>query len=222
MKKASRLLSSVPVFALALSLVPHAAFAATVPAITAFDEAFSKVNDYTVTVRAHEVKGDRTQDRTYHYFFKRPSLAKTDIVSGDGAGSGGVWNGGDQVHGHLKVGPFTFGKKVGLHDSQATSLRGYTLPEGLLQNEVAKYAQLKGDLTQRTGPTIQGVPTEEVDLKLADPAQAGNVTRMAIYLSKETHFPVRQVRWDGDKIVADETFSDLKTNVGLSENDFPF
>lgn len=222
MKKASRLLGSVPVLALALSLVPHAASAATVPAITAFDEAFSKVNDYTVTVRAHEVKGDRTQDRTYHYFFKRPSLAKTDIVSGDGAGSGGVWNGGDQVHGHLKVGPFTFGKKVDLHDSQATSLRGYTLPEGLLQNEVAKYTQLKGDLTQRGGPAIQGIPTEEVDLKLADPAEAGCVTRMAIYLSKETHFPVRQVRWDGDKIVADETFSDLKTNVGLTQNDFPF
>lgn len=222
MKKASRLLSSVPVFALALSLVPHAASAATVPAITAFDEAFSKIGDYTVTVRAHEVKGDRTQDRTYHYFFKRPSLAKTDIVSGDGAGSGGVWNGGDQIHGHLKVGPFTFGKKVGLHDGQATSLRGYTVPDGLIQNEVAKYTQLKGELTQHSGPTIQGVPTEEVDLKLADPAEDGSVTRMAIYLSKETHFPVRQIRWDGDKIVADETFSDLKTNVGLTQNDFPF
>lgn len=222
MKMASRLLSSVPVLALALSLVPHAASAATVPAITAFDEAFSKVNDYTVTVRAHEVKGDRTQDRTYHYFFKRPSLAKTDIVSGDGAGSGGVWIGTDQVHGHLKVGPFTFGKKVGIHDSQATSLRGYTLPEGLIQNEVGKYTQIKGELSQRGGPTIDGVATEEIDLKTADPSQLDGVTRMAIYLSKETHFPIRQIRWDGDKIVADETFSDLKTNVGLSQNDFPF
>lgn len=222
MKNASRLLRSIPVFALAVSMLPQAAGAAAVPAITAFDNAFATVNDYTVTVRAHEVKGDRTQDRTYHYAFKRPNLAKTDIVSGDGAGSGGVWNGGTQVHGHLKIAFMTLGKKVDLHDPQATSLRGYTIPEGLIQNEVAKYADTKGELTQRGGPTIGGVPTEEVDLKVADPATTGGVTRMTIYLSKETHFPVRQVRWDGDKIVADETFQDLKTNTGLSTSDFPF
>lgn len=215
-----RLLTGIPAFALALAALPAAA--ATTPALTAFDEAFAKVNDYTVTVRAHEVKGDRVQNRVYHYAFKRPDLAKTDIVSGDGAGSGGVWNGGTQVHGHLKVAFMTFGKKVDVHDPQATSLRGYTIPEGLLQNEVDKFKEVGGELTQRSGPAIDGAPTDEVDLKVADPAQNGGVTRMTIYLSKETHFPLRQVRWEGEQIVADESFSDLKTNVGLSSGDFPF
>jgi outer membrane lipoprotein-sorting protein len=222
MMNARRLLLSIPVSALALTLIPLAAPAATTPAITAFDEAFAKVNDYTVTVRAHEVKGDRVQDRTYHYWFKRPNLAKTLIVSGDGNGSGGVWNGGDKVSGH-QGGMLSFiHLKVDLHDPRATSLRGYTIPEGLLQNEVDKYREIKGTLTQRNGPEVDGAATDEVDLTIADPSANDNITRASMYLSKQTHFPVRQVRWEGDKIVADDFFTDLKTNVGLADSDFPF
>ncbi len=217
---ARSLLFSIPI--LALTLVPLPAPAATTPAITAFDEAFAKVNDYTVTVTAHEVKGDRVQDRTYHYWFKRPNLAKTLIVSGDGSGSGGVWNGGNQVSGH-QGGMLAFiHLKVDLHDSRATSLRGYTIPEGLLQNEVDKYKDTKGDLSQRPGPEINGVATDEIDLKVADPSSGDGTTSAKIFLDKQTHWPVRQVRYVGDKIVADESFSDLKTNVGLAESEFPF
>ncbi len=140
---AGRLLFAV--YVLALALAPLTVAAAGAPAIGAFDDAFAKVNDYTVTVRAHETTGDRTQDRTYHYWFKRPNLAKTLIVSGDGSGSGGVWNGGDHVSGH-QGGMLSFiHLKVGLHDSRAVSLRGYTIPDGLLQNEVDKYKNIKGD-----------------------------------------------------------------------------
>lgn len=208
--------------ALALTLVALPATAASTSALAAFDDAFAKVNDYTVTVHAHEVKGDRTQDRTYHYFFKRPNLAKTDIVAGDGSGSGGVWKGGDVVKGHLKIAFITVGRTVDLHDSRATSLRGYTIPDGLIQNQVGKYEQMKGAITQREGGDVNGVPTDEVDLKLADPAANDGVTRAVLYLSRTTHFPVRQIRYEGDKVVADETFSDLKTNVGLTDSDFPF
>lgn len=217
---ARRLLFSIPVLALAATLIPLSAPAAGAPAITAFDDAFAKVNDYTVTVRAHETKGSSVQDRTYHYWFKKPSMAKTLIVAGDGNGSGGVWNGGDKVSGHQGGMLAWIHLKVDLHDGRATSLRGYTIPEGLLQNEVDKYRQIKGELSQRNGPEIDGVATDEIDLTPADPADG--VTKMTIYLNKQTHFPVRQVRYAGDKIVADETFLDLKTNVGLADSEFPF
>lgn len=210
----------MPVLALAFCMLP--ASAGDSSAITAFDDAFAKVNDYTVTVRAHEVKGDRVQDRTYNYWFKRPMLAKTLIVAGDGKGSGGVWNGGDKVSGH-QGGMLAFiHLKVDLHDGRATSLRGYTIPQGLLQNEVDKYKEIKGELTEHPGPAIDGTPTDELDLKIADPASNDNITHAIMYISKTTHFPLRQIRYEGDKIVADETFSDLKTNVGLKDSDFPF
>ncbi|HEV3152733.1 MAG TPA: hypothetical protein VGZ02_02900 [Candidatus Baltobacteraceae bacterium] len=222
MKNVRPLLCGIPVFALALSIAAPAARAAGVPAISAFDQAFSKVNDYTVTVKAHEVSGSHTQNRTYNYWFKRPDKAKTLIVDGDGKGSGGVWNGGDSVSGHQGGFLAFIHLKVSIHDPRATSLRGYTIPEGLIQNEVDKYKDVKGDLTQKAGPAVDGAATDEVDLNVADPAQNQGVTRMIIYFNRETHFPVRQLRYAGDQIVADETFANLKTNVGLTDGDFPF
>jgi outer membrane lipoprotein-sorting protein len=213
-------LACLTVIALALWAAP--APAATTPALTAFDETFAKVNDYTVTVHAHEVKGDRVQDRVYQYWFKRPSLAKVEIVSGDGVGSGGVWKGGDVVRGHRKILFLKPSLVVSIHDPQATSLRGYTIPDGLLQNEIAKYKEIKGQLIQTAGPEIDGTPTDSIELKIADPASHDNITRAILYVSKSTHFPVRQIRYEGDKIVADDTFTDLKTNVGLTDSDFPF
>jgi outer membrane lipoprotein-sorting protein len=217
----ARALLCMPVLALASTLAAAAA-PQTTPAITAFDEAFTRVDDYSVTVTAHEVKGDRVQDRVYHYWFKRPNMAKTLIVSGDGRGSGGVWKGGDQVSGH-QGGLLSFiHLKVSIHDPRATSLLGYTIPDGLLQNEVDKYKEVKGELTQRDGPQIGGVATDEIDLKIADPSANDGMTMAKLFLDKQSHWPLRQVRYRGDEIVADETFTALRVNAGLADSEFPF
>ena len=214
------MLYRISIFALAAALVSAPAGAATVPAITTFQEIWSKVNDYVVTVHAHEVSGNQTQDRVYQYWYKRPHLVKTQIISGPGAGGGGVWNGGDTVSGH-QGGILSFiHLKVGIHDGRATSLRGYTIPDGILQNQVAKYTTIKGELSERNGPVIGGQETTMVELKVAPGAGEPGETRAVIYFSKATHLPVAQIRWDGDKIVSQEFWTDLRTNVGLKDSDF--
>ncbi|MEO6913832.1 MAG: hypothetical protein ABI182_07425 [Candidatus Baltobacteraceae bacterium] len=196
--------------------------AAAPAAIGAFDSAFAKINDYTVMLHAHEVLGNQTQDRVYSYWFRKPHEAKTLIVSGDGSGGGGVWNGGNQVSGHQGGFLSHFHLKVDLHDHRAVSLRGYTIPDGLFQNLVAQYTQIGGALTEKGGPTIDGQATSEIDLRPAAPSEAGGATRMIMYLSKSTHMPLRQIRYAGDNVLTDESWTDLKTNVGLTQNDFPF
>ncbi len=214
------MLYRVSIFILALAAIAAPVSAATVPAITAFDEAFAKVNDYTMTVHAHEVKGDETQDRVYHFWYKKPHQAKTQIVSGPGAGGGGVWTGGDTVSGH-QGGILAFiHLKVGLHDGRAVSLRGYTIPDGFLQNQVNKYKEIKGQLSQREGPMIGGQATTLVELRITDQSGDPGITRAVIYFSKATHFPVAQIRWGGDKIISEESWTDLRTNVGLKDSDF--
>ena len=196
------------------------ASAATVPAITAFEDVFSKVNDYTVTVHAHEVSGSQSQDRVYQFMYKKPHLVKTLIVSGPGAGGGGVWKGGDTVSGH-QGGILSFiHLNVGIHDGRATSLRGYTIPDGLLQNQVGKYKSIKGTLSERNGPIIGGQQTTLVELKVAPGAGEPGETRAVIYFSKSTHLPVAQMRYDGDKLVSQEFWTDLRLNVGLKDSDF--
>ncbi|MGZ3498679.1 MAG: hypothetical protein ACXWNK_09950 [Vulcanimicrobiaceae bacterium] len=222
----ARFLRSLPVAvataAFALVVAQSGARAASTPAIAAFDDAFSKVNDYTVTLTAHEVSGDNTQDRVYHYWFKKPSDAKIEVVSGPGRGSGGVWTGSDKVSGHQGGLLSHFHMKVGLHDGRAVSLRGYTIPDGLFPNEVAKYSQLKGELSEHAGPAVNGEATDAVELKLADPNGSGGITRMVLFFSKSSHMPLRQTRYQGDQVVAEETWTDFKSNVGLTDGDFPF
>lgn len=205
-----------------LSLLPSATRAATTPAIQQFDAAFARVNDFTYTLRAHETKGNAVQDRVYDYSFMKPHFAKTLIVSGDGQGSGGVWAGGDQVSGHQ--GGFLSGihLKVGLHDRRATSLLGLTIPDGLPQSVVATFENTPGKLTQSQGGVIDNVQTYRLDLEVADPASDMGVTHDVLYLSQTTHFPLRRISYAGSQVVLDQSFLDLKTNVGLTPNDFPF
>jgi outer membrane lipoprotein-sorting protein len=192
------------------------------PAITAFQQAFAGINDYTAILHVHEAKGSQTQDRVYQYSFMKPHYVKTLILDGDGKGSGGVWTGGDQVSGHQGGILSGIHMKVSVNDPRAVSLRGVTIPEGLLQRIVENYATVPGKLVQQDGGKIGGVLTDRLDLKVADPASNDGVTEQILYLSQTTHWPIRQILYDGSQIVLDETVSDLKTNVGLTQNDFPF
>jgi outer membrane lipoprotein-sorting protein len=209
---------------LALMLWPIGTIRAanTAPAITAFETAFAATNDYTCVLHVHEAKGTQTQDRVYQYSFMKPHYAKTLILDGDGKGSGGVWVGTDQISGHQ--GGFLSGihLKVDIHDHRAVSLRGVTIPEGLLQRIVENYATIPGKLAQTDGGKIGGVATDRLELKVSDPASNDGVSDEILYLSKETHWPIRQIMYSGSQVVLDENVTDLKTNVGLTQSDFPF
>jgi outer membrane lipoprotein-sorting protein len=217
----SRLL--LPLFATLVGTSCVAANAANeAPAIAAFDRAFANVNDYTCVLHVREAKGTQTQDRVYQYFVMKPHYVKTLILDGPGKGSGGVWVGGDQVSGHLG-GIFSgIHLKIDLHDPRAVSLRGITIPEGLLSRIIDDYATIPGKLTQIDGGQIGGVETDRVELKVANPVSNHDVSDQILYLSKETHWPIRQIIYSGSQIVLDESINDLKTNVGLTQSDFPF
>ncbi|MFY9665188.1 MAG: hypothetical protein WAK19_12140 [Candidatus Cybelea sp.] len=207
-----------------LALAPFAGLRAanSAPAIAAFDQTFAGVNDYTADLHVHEAKDTQTQDRVYQYAFMKPHYVKTLILDGDGKGSGGVWIGGDQVSGHQGGILSGFHLKVDLHDPRAVSLRGVTIPQGLIQRIVDDYATIPGKLTQVSGGKVNGVETDRLDLKVTDPTSNNGISEQILYLSKATHWPVRQIMYDGSQIVLDENVTDLKTNVGLTQADFPF
>lgn len=199
-----------------------ASAASEAPAIAAFDRAFAGVNDYTCVLHVREAKGTKTQDRVYQYFVMKPHYVKTLILDGDGRGSGGVWVGGDQVSGHLGGILSGIHLKIDVHDPRAVSLRGVTIPEGLLPRVIDDYSTIPGKLTQIDGGNVGGVETDRVELKVADPASNHDISDQILYLSKKTHWPIRQIMYSGSQIVLDESINDLKTNVGLTQGDFPF
>jgi outer membrane lipoprotein-sorting protein len=197
--------------------------AGSAPAIAAFNAAMADVNDYTYTLKSHEAKGQSVQDRTYAYAWLKPHYVKTSILDGDGKGGGGVWTGGPQVSGHQGGMLSLIHLKVDLHDPKATSMLGYTIPDGLLQSIVANYSAIPGALSEGGGGVVDGVNTDRIELDPSNPAGAGGGTKMILYVNHDTHMPVRQVVYGaGTFIMLDQHFSDIKTNTGLKPSDFPF
>ena len=182
-----------------------------------FAEAWSKVDNYSCSIVVHETKGSDVQDRKYDFWFKKPTLAKIEITSGPGRGSGSVWHGGDTVVGHQ--GGLLRGIKmtVSIHDSRAVSLRGDTMDTASFAHILSVFQ--KGSATEGPPQTINGAATDAL-VRTADASAENGVTKDVVYLSKATHLPVRRVRYAGDAIVKQEDFVDVKLNPGLTDNDF--
>ncbi len=109
-----------------------------------------------------------------------------------------------------------------MHDPRAVSLRGVTIPEALLPRAIDDYETIPGKLTEIDGGKLAGVETDRLELTVADPASNRDVSEQILYLSKQTHWPIRQIVYSGSQIVLDESVDDLKTNVGLTQSDFSF
>jgi outer membrane lipoprotein-sorting protein len=189
-------------------------------ALSAFGTAVDALRDYTVTIAVHETFGGRRQDRAVRYWYKKPTTAKIEVISGAGRGGVAVWRGGDTVRGHqgglLSIIKLT----VGLHDARATSLRGDTIDSSYFGSILKFFKTTKGELSEAPGPAIEGVPTEAITLIVADPNANEHISKDVAYLSRTTHLPVKRERFEGDALVKSQFFSNLKLNANLTDQDF--
>lgn len=192
---------------------------ASATALGDFADAWGKVDNYSCSIVVHETLGTQVQDRRYDYWFKKPTLAKIEIVSGPGKGSGSVWHGGDTVSGHQGGLLRGIHMTVSIHDARAVSLRGDTINMASFGYILSGFQAGKANVTESPGEAINGVSTDMLVMK-TDPAANNGVTRDVLYLSKSTHLPVRRMRYAGDALVKQEDFVDVKLNPGLTDADF--
>jgi hypothetical protein len=197
--------------------VPLRAFAADTP-VADFQTAWAAIDNYTDTITTHEIQGADSQDRVYHYAYKKPHFARIDIISGPGRGGGAVWTGGDHVRGHQ--GGFLSGIKpnISITDGRATSLRGDTIDKGSFQNVADELTTGKVEAATPQA-TVDGVACSLVTVDFA-PALPGGVTKVVVAFAQSTHVPVRRTSFAGDTQVKQEDFSEVKINPGLTEADF--
>lgn len=205
-----------PVAAAPAAVADRAANHAT-PALAAFDRAWAGVRDYRATVTADERTNDGKRSKHYVYDvrFLKPTFVRIDVVDGAGRGSGAVWHGGDDIVGHS--GGFLSALKlsVPLTDGRAKSLRGETIATTSFGNRLATMLDTPGELSEAPA----GGDATDVTLIPREPLPGG-VTRVVLELSNTTHLPLVFTE-DVDKTPVNvERFTDLKTNVGLSEADF--
>lgn len=193
---------------------------ASASTLTDFADAWSKIDNYSCSIVVHETLGTQVQNRTYDYWFKKPDLAHIEITAGPGRGSGSWWHGGDTVVGHQGGLLRGIHMTISLTDPRAVSLRGDTMNTASFGYILGVYQSGIGTESEADGGTIDGTPTDMIALKITNPSAYKDVTRDVLYLSKATHLPVRRMRYEGDTLVKQEDFTNVKLNPGLKDSDF--
>ena len=143
---------------LALALAsPAGAVAGAVPAFDRLQAFWAGIQDYSMTIDAHEVLGDASGEAELHYAFKRPDRARLDVIKGAHSGSTVVWDGGERVTAYKRV--FSLFKiHPDVHDDRITSLRGNGIQTGNLGDVVACFAAHRDATLMRAPRLLKALP----------------------------------------------------------------
>jgi hypothetical protein len=180
------------------------------PAWVAFALAWVGISGYSARVTASEQLGSKTQQEVFDYTFLKPSSATMHILTGNNAGVTVVWSGGTTVVAHRGSGlTAMFKKTFPLHDPQVTTIRGSSLDQLSFGAILTHGADTAGVVAEGNGPTIDGVPTDEVTLVPTNAVIDTGLTLEVVDLSKVTHLPVRLSGYEGPTLVRTIDFSDV-------------
>lgn len=223
MKPPSRLIAG-SVLALALAS-PAGAVAGAVPAFDRLQAYWAGIQDYSMTIEAHEVLGDASGEAELHYAFKRPDRARLDVIKGVHSGSTVVWDGGDRVTAYKRF--FSLIKiHPDVHDDRITSLRGNGIQTGNLGDVLACFAAHRDALHQSPGPLIDGKATDEISLPYRNvdcpddsAADRGTVTLDVIDIECDSGLVVMRKRYEGNLVVERWELSGYTINSGLGDGD---
>ncbi len=221
-RSSSRSFALVVAFTFAAAMLlasPREARAANVPtpALAAFARVWATVDDYRATVTDQERSNDgaQTTETTYDFRFKKPDLARIDVIAGRNRGGGATYHGGDSLVGHTGGFLSAIKMSIPLSDARAKSLRGGTIDQSSFGHQLREMLETPGALTESSGPDATTSVTLVPKATLPD-----GVTRLVLDISNANHLPVALRQYVGDLLVKAETFHNVQPNVGLADGDF--
>jgi hypothetical protein len=177
----------------------------------AFEHAWTNITAYTATVTMFERKDTQAQNSVFDYTFHKPASATVHYNQGENAGVTIVWSGGDTLVAHRGSGlSALFTKKFDLHDPAVMTIRGSSVDQLSFAAILAHGQDTAGATSQAVGPVIDGVRTEAVTLVPYPPVTNSGLTREVIDISTSTNLPARVLGYDGDTLVRQIDFSNVK------------
>lgn len=213
--------------ALAFAALPRMvdAGAGVDPAFERLETLWAGIAGYSITIRAHEVRGDRSEDSELRYTFVRPDRARLDVVRGPQSGATIVLVGpGDAVVAYHR-GLSILKLHGNAHEELLTSLRGNGILTPSFGDVIACFAAHRGELREMSGPAIAGRPTDRIELPYAGVAcpddsavDRGTVTLDAIDIARDTGLIVRRERYAGSEVVERWDISDYTIHSGFRDD----
>jgi len=199
--------------------------AALAGALAALSLEWSHVRDYTVTIEAREVRGERSAQQILRYAYRRPDSARLEVLAGPKRGSIVVWHGDDLAVAYRR-GLRIFSVRLEPWDERVTSLRGNGVLTPNFDKVLACFAGHGSRVSERRGPVVEGESTTAIVLAHAgiacelDSPVDREVTRDVLYVSQRTRLPVRRERFAGARLVESWELRDLQLNRDLPDSAF--
>lgn len=151
------------------------------------------------------------QNWVFDYTFRKPSSATVHYNKGPNAGVTVVWNGGDTLAAHRGGGLLALFKRTfSLHDPIVTTIRGSSIDELSFAAILAHGNGVAGTVSEGTGPTILGDPTQAVTLIPNSSVADAGLTQEIIDISTLSGLPVRILGYDGTMLVRQVDFADVR------------
>ena len=179
---------------------------------------YAKVENFQCALDKFERLDDKTDYRTYRYFFMKPRLIRMEIIKGKNRGAVAVFKDGKvkaRKGGLLKPFRMTYEPE----DETVTSLRGRTILESDWQNIIDKlrtyYKEKKLKLIgmeSRNGRQVYLIETKD--------QEEGVLTKRKLWIDAATYLPFMTEMYEDEVLVSSMTYSDILVNTDMPREIF--
>jgi len=192
--------------------------------VSNIENAWKKVNNYTLTMKTYSLKGDKKEESTIEQKFLKPIWIYAKIVDGHNKGSVGVYNPNTKkVKGHqggiLKFIVLTLDPS----DKKSSSIRGHRIDQSGCGTIVERIINCKkqDEFISISETKYEDKPAYLFTAEVKDTHELWGAKKEKIWINKETLLPLHLEQFSAnDKLVHYSTYWNIEVNTGLTEEDF--
>jgi outer membrane lipoprotein-sorting protein len=182
------------------------------------EKTVNKWDTYQFLKESENWKGKKHEKKSTMFRFKKPSLMRTDVLKGKKRGNAVVLNKEGKIIGKHRMG---FKKTLKLTDKRLRNIRGYTFMNSSLTDKTRRIKEHILDTGCKATLTVEdyeGKPAYHLHIDHNDPND--EVTDEDVWFEKKTYIILKNIKYEGDKLVTDGTWLDFKVNIPLEDKIF--
>jgi len=192
--------------------------------INTMQRSATAVNEYSLSYKMTVYKAHKTVEETGLYYFKKPRLMRSEVLSGPRKGALAVLGEDGKIRGHFGGLLKMFSGTIGPDSPWAKLLNGYPMVESdyLSLTHYLKSMLKSGYTSQVSNEPVSAkhVARKVYVLELHRKAGSGSEIAKRVFVDPANNLPVAWEDFTNGKLSALTTWSQVKFNIALDDSKF--
>ena len=188
------------------------------------EEKWNTIKDYTCIAQSYSKKGEEEEESTIEQKFLKPKWLRVTIKDGKGKGAVGIYNPKTKKVKGFKTGIFNFiTLTLDLTDKRVASLRGHRIDQADLETVIERLRTYNNneELTSVAKTLLEDKPAYLFTAEVSDTTRLWGAKKEKIWIDEANFIPLRVEQFtEDDEMMHFSSYSSIKTNIGLREEDF--